>query len=75
MPKNQIQIINECRKSGEPTFTIRAKDRASVVALEAYFVIISQGKCNPEFLEEIRQITNDFHLWQAENKHVTRMPD
>ena len=30
--KNPIQIINECAKIGEPTFTIRAKDRASIVA-------------------------------------------
>jgi len=76
MSKNPHQIINECAKSGEPTFTIRAKDRASIVAIEAYRLIIEQSdKINPEFKDEIRSIVNDFHLWQAENQHVTRMPD
>jgi hypothetical protein len=73
--KNPIQIINECRQTGEPTFTIRAKDRASVVALEAYIVVIENSNVNPEFKEELKQIANDFHLWQAGNQHKTRLPD
>ncbi len=75
MPKNPVQIINECRKSGEPTFTIRAKDRASVVALEAYFLMVQEAGSNPEFAEEIRHIANEFHLWQSKNQETTRMPD
>ena len=74
--KNPHQIINECQKHGEPTFTIRAKDRASIVALETYRIIIEESdKVNPEYKEEIRQIVNDFHQWQCQNQHVTRLPD
>lgn len=73
--KNPIQIINECAKTGEPTFTIRAKDRASIVAIEAYIVVIENSKVNPEFKEELKQIANDFHAWQSQNQHITRMPD
>jgi hypothetical protein len=75
MSKNPFQIINECHKKGEPVFVIRAKDRASVVALEAYLLVTSYGHCNPEFMEEIKQIVNDFHLWQSQNQEDTRMPD
>lgn len=73
--KNPIQIINECAKTGEPTFTIRAKDRASVVALEAYLIVIENSNCNAEFKEELKQIANEFHLWQSEHQSITRLPD
>lgn len=75
MRKNPIQIINECAKTGEPTFTIRAKDRASIVALEAYIVVIENSNVNDEFKEDLKQISNDFHEWQYKNQHKTRLPD
>lgn len=73
--KNPNQIVHECQKREEPVFVLRAKDRASVVALEAYYLMVSEAGCNAEFAEEVRQIANNFHLWQAQNRDKTRIPD
>lgn len=75
MAKNPAQIIHECNKNGEPVFVLRAKDRASVVALEAYFLMVSEAGCNETFTEEVRDIANQFHLWQSQNLDKTRIPD
>ena len=73
--KNPIQIIHECSRNNEPTFTFRAKDRASIIALETYLLVIEDRNSNPEFKQEVRDIVNSFHLWQIQNQHLTRMPD
>jgi hypothetical protein len=68
------QVEIEGIPEDEPVFIIRARDRLSVAALDAYAELANiGGEVEEEFLDQIDGVTGDFKIWQRQNE--TKVPD
>lgn len=73
--KTGESIIKEAKNNGEPTFTIRAKDIASMAALFHYKEECRRIGCENEFINDIERIIDEFLLWRKHNKIELKRPD
>lgn len=73
--KDQIQIIKSARQEKEPTFTLRAKDKCSIIALAAYNVACKVMGVNSEHVIETNEIYRNFIDYQFHNPDKVKLPD
>jgi len=76
-PKNydkDKKILAECSQTGEPTFTLRAKDMIAVSAL-AQYIHDCKRHCTPEYIEELEIILKRFMHWRDANPTKMKIPD
>jgi len=74
--KNAVELLKSAWDNGEPTFSFRAKDRHTLVALSAYYVsILGDETVSDKFKLEIENILDEFHAWQTTNPDKVKSPD
>ena len=71
--KNPIQMIRQCYEKEEPFFLLRGQDVCAIPAIMAYYEAIRSCVSDPDFIEEIEEIMNDFRAYAEEQK--THVPD
>jgi hypothetical protein len=59
----------------EPIFIIRAQDRVSVAAIEAYAHLNETEGNDPTFMDNLRQVADQFNHWQVEHSHLVKRAD
>lgn len=71
--KSIRDILSKTKKKSEPVFILRAQDKCALIAIKQYYDECNYMGCNPEFLDEIDQIIEDFETYKK--NHVTKIPD
>ena len=74
--KNAAELLQSAWENGEPTFSFRAKDKHTLVALAAYYVsILGDEAISEGFKVEIEHILDEFSDWQRANPDKVKTPD
>lgn len=75
--KDQKKMIEECEKTGEPTFTLRAKDLFALNALGSYISRYTgvTGFEDNLFALELLNVKLNFESWRNKNKDKIKIPD
>lgn len=69
------KIIDECSRTGEPTFCLRAKDLISWCGLKEYLQAAKENGCKDEFVLEVSKIFDRFAEWRSNNSDKLKLPD
>jgi hypothetical protein len=75
MKKNPIEMIKAANAEGEPTFTIRAKDKISLEVLKRYYHSCCLADCSDEYCNAILDILSEFEEWRDTNHEKIKLPD
>lgn len=74
--KNVTELLKAAQENNEPTFTFRAKDKHSLIAIKTYQCAVENDHwVTDEFQREIRMIALEFELWQMKNEGKVEVPD
>jgi len=76
MPRHRaFQIIENVLGTDEPIFVLRAKDRLSTMALEAYLAIATDNDTSDRFQLSIISQIQTFRQWQQVHPDKMKTPD
>ena len=75
MKKTAESVLISARENNEPILVLRAKDKASVKAIQAYQEECRRIGCDDSHVEGIQDILTDFALWRANNMEQVKKPD
>jgi hypothetical protein len=74
--KNPIIMIAKAQEEGQPTFTLLAQDKHSIVAINSYFQSVwDDPEISEKFKNDILRINNAFEIWQSNNANQVKLPD
>lgn len=73
--KTTESVIHKAKKNNEPVFVIRAQDKCSIDAINAYLNSCAMENCSEGFVAEIVSIVDEFEEWQNLNKSKVKIPD
>lgn len=75
MKKTAESVLISARENKEPILVLRAKDKASIKAIQAYQEECRRLECDNDHLVGIQDILTDFALWRANNMEQVKKPD
>lgn len=77
MKKNPIKMIKQAHQDGEPTFTLRAKDKFSLAIIDNYIYLLEtySSEPNEEHIQGVKEIRQEFIAWREANEDKVKMPD
>lgn len=77
MKKNPIEMIQKAGQNGEPTFTLRAKDKFSTVVIQHYISLLElyPESTNQEHVAGVKEIHQEFLTWREQNEDKIKIPD
>jgi hypothetical protein len=73
MRKDQGRIVKECLNNDEPVFALRGRDICAIPALESYLLACHKAGCSEDFILELIEIIEEFHVHQRQEK--PQIPD
>jgi len=75
MKKTAESVLISARENNEPILVLRAKDKCSVKAIQAYQAECRRIECDESHISGIQGILEDFALWRANNMEQVKKPD
>ena len=74
MTEKDKKIIEECEKTGEPIFVLRAKDKYALETLIEYRELCAH-KCSTDHFQAIEKRIDEFGDWGIDNESKMKIPD
>lgn len=59
----------------EPIFILRAQDEVSLDTVEAYIDMSEKPGNDPTFMQNLRQVADEFNHWQVEHSDKVKQAD
>jgi len=75
MRKTAESVLISARENNEPVLVLRAKDKASIKAIQAYQAECRRLECDESHISGIQGILEDFALWRAYHMEQVKKPD